>query len=122
MVTIMFPDRKALPLQIWTVVSAKYPLLRREATCAVLVLISLIAWSLRAQAAEVMVHSSEALMGRDLQEDVDFAAVVREGQVVLVEIHLPEKQFIARIDYAHKTLDIKSLTPEQDAAVPITPD
>jgi hypothetical protein len=90
--------------------------------CAVLVLISLIAWSLRAQAAEVMVHSSEALMGRDLQEGVDFAAVVREGQVVLVEIHLPEKRFIARIDYAHKTLDIKSLTPEQDAAVPITPD
>jgi hypothetical protein len=90
--------------------------------CAVLVLISLVAWSFWAQAGEVLVHSSEALMGRDQQEDLEFSAVVRERQVVLVEVHLTEKRFTARIDYAQKTLAIKSLAPEQDVAVPMTPD
>jgi hypothetical protein len=89
---------------------------------AMLILISLIAWSLSAQAVEVMVHSSEALVGRDPQEGLDFSAVVQERHVVLVEIHLPEKQFIARIDYARKTLAIQSLAPETGVAVPITSD
>jgi hypothetical protein len=87
---------------------------------AVLVLISLIAWSLSAQAVELMVHSNEALMGRDPQEGLEFSAVVRDDDVVLVEIYLPETQYLARIDYARETLAIKSLAPETGAAVPIT--
>jgi hypothetical protein len=90
--------------------------------CAVLVLISLLVWSLSAQAVEVIVHSSEALMGRDPQAALDFSAVVQEDQVVLVEIHLPEKQFIARIDYGRETLAIKSLAPKTGTAVPLTAD
>jgi hypothetical protein len=89
---------------------------------AVVILISLIAWSLSAQAIEVMVHSSEALMGRDQQEGLDFMAVVREPQVVLVELHLPGKQFIARIDYARETVIIKSIAAELGTAVPIAPE
>jgi hypothetical protein len=90
--------------------------------CAVLVLIGLLVWSLSAQAVEVMVHSSEAIMGHDPQADLDFSAVVGERQVVLVEIHLPEKRFIARIDYARETLAIKSIAPKTDTAVPLTSD
>lgn len=87
---------------------------------AVLVLISLLAWSLSAQAVEVMVHSSEALMGRDPHEGLEFSAVVRNDEVVLVEIHLPETQYLARIDYARETLAIKSLAPATGVAVPMT--
>jgi hypothetical protein len=89
---------------------------------AVLILISLslIAWSLSAQAVELMVHSSEALMGRDQQEGLAFSAVVRDDEVVLVEIHRPETHYLARIDYARETLALKSLAPETGAAAPIT--
>jgi hypothetical protein len=89
---------------------------------AVIALISLLAWSLSAQAVEVLVHSSEVLMGRDAPEGLDFSAVVRERHVVLVEIHLPVKQFIARIDYARKSLAIQSIALDTGVAVPITSD
>jgi hypothetical protein len=86
---------------------------------AVLVLISLLAWSLSAQAVEVMVHSSEALMGRDPQERLEFSAVVRDDEVVLVHILRPETHYLARINYARETLAIKSLAPATGAAVPM---
>jgi hypothetical protein len=89
---------------------------------AVFIVISVIAWSLSAQAIEVMVHSSEALMGRDQSEGLNFTAVVREPEVVLVELHLPGKRFIARINYARETLTIRSIATEQDTAVTIAPE
>jgi hypothetical protein len=88
---------------------------------AVLVLISLIAWPLSAPAVEVMVHSAEAVLGREPREGLEFSAVAQEPQVVLVEIHRPGTLFIARIDYARETVTITSLAPEMGAAAPIMP-
>ena len=89
---------------------------------AVIVLISLLAWSLSAQAVEVLVHSSEALLGGNAREGLDFSVVVREDHVVLVEIYLSEKQFIAHIDYTRRTLAIQSLDSQTVAAVSISSD
>jgi hypothetical protein len=88
---------------------------------AVLVLISVIAWALSAHAVEVVVHSGETLTGRDRQGGLEFSAVMRDPDVVQVEIHRPGKQFIAHIDYGRQTLALTSLAPETGAAVPIMP-
>ena len=89
---------------------------------AVLVLLSLMAWALSAHAVEVLVHSREALLGRDRPAGLEFSAVAQAPHVVRVEIHRPGKQFLAHIDYARETLAITSVTPETGAAVPITPE
>ena len=87
-----------------------------------LALISLLAWSLSAQGVEVIVHSNKDLLGRDQLEGLDFSAVVRDRQVIVVEIQRPSKQFIARIDYARKSLAVKSLATAHGGAAAITAD
>jgi hypothetical protein len=88
---------------------------------ALLVLISLIAWPHSAPAIELMVHSRAAILGREPQEGLAFSAVMRERQVVQVEIHRPQTHVIARIDYARQTVIIKSLAPATGAPAPLTP-
>ena len=54
-----------------------------------LVLLSVLAWVLRADAVEVQGRSQEAMIGRDRPAGLDLSAVAQEPHVVRVEIQRP---------------------------------